>query len=341
MMKSYEETAAAVLRRAAEIETRKRAQRRRAGRTLGVSALALALLGAGLWRSGALRPAREEPEAAAAYAAPPAETLTPTAPAASAPEITGPEETYAVQIPAVQLPESVPSDVQMDMIGLVVYRGGIYTQAEDYSGDEAAYEQFRALIGEKLGTAKGNIDCWSQQSDYATEFASTYTGTVCAVEGYDTDFRLCVTQSYQDETGEQRYWTVFLERLNGIGLSTGEDLFGRRLRLQGRITEIRVQSHADWDNARGNLREPEGVTEAQWDAFLDALYAAPFEDVHDADASFYREHPAQGHLILTLEDGTTVRLRLFEGGYVGYEPLGWYFVKMPEEAFGPVFDACR
>ena len=57
-----------------------------------------------------------------------------------------------------------------------------------------------------------------------------------------------------------------------------------------------------------------------------------------SDNSIYDKN--QAHLILSMTDGTTVKLRLIEGGYVGYEPLGWYFVKIPEDIFNAVYDAC-
>ena len=49
----------------------------------------------------------------------------------------------------------------------------------------------------------------------------------------------------------------------------------------------------------------------------------------------------QGHLFISMSDGTTVELRLIEGGYVGYQGLGWYFVKMPGAVFDAVLAACR
>ena len=49
----------------------------------------------------------------------------------------------------------------------------------------------------------------------------------------------------------------------------------------------------------------------------------------------------QGHLFCALSDGTTVELRLIEGGYVGYQELGWYFVKMPGDVFDAVLAACQ
>ena len=38
----------------------------------------------------------------------------------------------------------------------------------------------------------------------------------------------------------------------------------------------------------------------------------------------------QAHITLVMNDGTTNSLRLIEGGYVGYDPMGWYFVKSLE-----------
>ena len=41
-----------------------------------------------------------------------------------------------------------------------------------------------------------------------------------------------------------------------------------------------------------------------------------------------------------MKDGTTLRLRLIEGGYVGYNSLNWYLVKIPENIFNTVYDSC-
>lgn len=56
-----------------------------------------------------------------------------------------------------------------------------------------------------------------------------------------------------------------------------------------------------------------------------------------------RNYGAQNNqilLILSMSDGTVIRLRLIEGGYVGYDALGEYFVKISEETFNAVYDAC-
>ena len=42
-----------------------------------------------------------------------------------------------------------------------------------------------------------------------------------------------------------------------------------------------------------------------------------------------------------MKDKTRVELRLFEGGYVGYQALGWYFVKMPGDIFDKIYEATK
>lgn len=96
-------------------------------------------------------------------------------------------------------------------------------------------------------------------------------------------------------------------------------------------------SHDDWNNARNENRKALDLPSDTIDWFLEALCAGPFVDVYSKDPDFYDDDKIQAHLYITLEDGTEVELRLMEGGYVGYQPLGWYFVGMEGEAFDAVF----
>lgn len=247
-------------------------------------------------------------------------------------------------IPAIELPES---NAHTDMDGLVVYRGGIYTQAEWYRGEDA--ERVEGLVGEYLGHASGRLDEWSTQEDYAAEFASVLPGDVYTVKGYDPGFRLCIPEEYTDEDGTPVRNLCFYERLNGIALAAGEDLYEDRLHVRGRVASIQWQTHEDWDWSRGNHREA-SVSREDWDAFLDALDRSGFIDAWIPDGSFYEDRPGsriydtpnQTHLFLNMDDGTRIELLLIEGGYVRYSVLGggWYFVEMPGDAFDAVFDAC-
>lgn len=244
----------------------------------------------------------------------------------------------SIYIPAVELPES-SDGANFDMIGLVVYKGGIYTQAEQYSGAEAL--EIDKLTGDYLGYATGSINEWSTQADYAEEFASSVPGRVYGVKGYDTSFRVCIREEFKDENGEKQLFIQFLDRLNDIELTAGADLFEARLRLRERISTVRYQSHNDWNYETGNIKNAE-IDPDLWLSFLDELDKGKF--VNEWDPSNYEnsiyDTDAQAHIILTMNDGTVIRLRLIEGGYVGYEPLGWYFVKIPGEIFNKVFAAC-
>ena len=250
-----------------------------------------------------------------------------------------------VYIPAIELPSSVPEGTQMDMIGLIVYRGGIYTQAANYMGDDA--RAVEGLVGEYLGTCDGSIDEWSTREEYERDFAGNIPGDFYAVSGYDPDFRICIRQEFTGENGEPDLYIQFLDRLNGIALETGEDLFESRLRIPGRIESIEWQTHDDWNWNRGNFHAAD-LGPGVWESFLDEVCAGEFVYTWDPDRDFYEgmarssiyDTPNQAHLTLAMEDGTSVDLRLIEGGYVGYQPLGWYFVKIPGEAFDAVYDAC-
>lgn len=251
-----------------------------------------------------------------------------------------------IVIPAIKLPEP-NAHAEAEMIGLVVYRGGIYTQAEWYRGEDAA--RIEGLVGEYLGHAAGRIDEWSTQEEYALEFASTIPGDVYSVKGYDPGFRLCIPEEYLDEDGTPVRNICFCERLNGVTLTEGKDLYEDRLHVRGRVVSLQWQDHGDWDWARGNYREA-SISEEDWDAFLDALDGGGFIDAWIPDGSFYEDRPGsriydtpnQTHLFLNMDDGTRIELLLIEGGYVRYQILGggWYFVEMPGEAFDAVYDAC-
>ena len=245
-----------------------------------------------------------------------------------------------VWIPTIELPK--PEEAAMaDMIALVVVDGNLYTEGETYYDDEAA--RIETLLGEKLGDATGTIDCFSDDSEYEKPFASTLAGEVFTVQGYDPAFRVAVRNVNSE--GSLSVW--FMDCLNGISLSAGSDLFEDRLQLRDRVASIEWQSHGDWDWNLGGMQDAQ-ISQETWSAFLDAVDAGEFVYTWQPGVPFYDDHPNssiydtpnQAHLFLTMTDGTRVELRLIEGGYVGYAPLGWYFVQIPGEAFDAVYTAC-
>lgn len=244
------------------------------------------------------------------------------------------EKKYRIYTESVMLPEDTGDDVQYDMIGCLYYKGSVYTEAESYWGDEV--KEVKKILDKKIGEAKGTLNEWSTQEEWSTELASTYSGPVYTVKGYKENFRLSIYST----VGDEEYLTI-LENYDRIGLNTGSDLFEERLHLDGNIKKITYQTHEDWNEGRDEIRDFDKITEEEWNKFIKKLYQSPFEKIdHQKDGDFY-DRKLQGHLYLQMKDGTKVEMRLIDGGYVGSQSLGWYYVKMPGELFDKVMEACQ
>lgn len=322
-MKTYEEKACSALKRIEE-ETEAQRKKKRAVTKVLTPVMGLGLVAmfwVGIWQSGIL----------GRYDAPIPGDTSSQGETSSADTTDGTE--YEVYTDSVHLPEN-NSGIAVDMIGCLVYKGKVYTQSADFYQYDAATAQ--QMVGEYVGEAKGTLDCWSSQEDWATEFASTYSGPVYKVKGYSEEFRLCI---YVDTDQEQ--WLQILDNYDGIGLNTGADLFEERLHITGNVESVTYRTHDDWEEP--NSEEPlTDVTEGQMNEFLSELCSSPFVRIDpESSPGFYESAKTQGHLYLNMKDGTVVKLRLIDGGYVGCEGLGWIFVKMPGQLFDAVLAACQ
>ncbi len=235
-----------------------------------------------------------------------------------------------VNIPEIKISKN-SANSKGDMIGLIIYNNGIYTQSGLYGGDEAV--PLRALVGEKLGYAKGNIDERSKRDEYNKELSSTVKGEVYAVNGYDKNFRICIKNSYIDEKGKEVENIGFYEKLNGIGLDTGKDLFGERLKIADNWDHALYLEHNHWNNGEKNYKELSKISKEDMGEFFKELYSSEFVNLTRSNIYDKESH----HIYIHMKDKTIVELRLFEDGYVGYQPLGWYFVKMPGDIFNKIY----
>ena len=235
----------------------------------------------------------------------------------------------------IVLPENSDGAVA-DMIGCLVYKGSVYTQGASFHGDISSVEH---LVGDYIGEAKGTLEEWSTQDEWETEFASTYSGSVYSVKGYSEDFRLCIYV----ECGNEK-WLQFLDNFDGIGLSTGNDLFEDRFHIKDNVASVSYLTHYDW-NYNGptdsTFHKLNGVTIEQFDEFINVLCSSPFERIEYSENPDFYDTEMQGHLYLDMKDGTQLELTLIDGGYVGCAELGWYFVHMPGEIFDTVLNSCR
>lgn len=240
-------------------------------------------------------------------------------PSVDSPALNQKEDPGAVTIPKIGLPKQ--SNAMADMIGLIVYKGNIYTQ----TGTRITPETAKQLRGDKLGRSKAGIDEWSQPSDY-TELASTIGEMdVYSVKEYDEDFRI---MSYQEDEGQ--IYAELYERLNGITIATGGDLFGK-LNLKGSIKSVKWQDFGSWDMGKDSFHELE--MESTLQDFVKKLYEAkPVAEDQLYKAGIYEsEAEDQKFLYFMLQDGTEVQLRLFKSGnYVKYAAAPVFFQLEPE-----------
>jgi hypothetical protein len=232
----------------------------------------------------------------------------------------------AVFIPQIELPKQ--SGVAMDMIGLIVYQGKVYTQTDTLVPKDSA----KQLLEEKIGRTKGNIDEWSSQDDYADELASSIGEMdVYKVKGYGSDFRI---MTYEEINGD--IWAEFYECLNGIEVRSGADLF-EKLKMVGNVESAKWEAFESWNNS-GQVYEDVPV-DATLEEFLLALNAAkPIEQEPLQQEGIY-ESAEQKFILIKLKDQTEIRLRLFkEGGYVkyGFAPV---FLKVEDETFAKMWES--
>ena len=219
---------------------------------------------------------------------------------------------------------SLAADEKADMLAFFIYQGRCYVQYETVDGDADN-------IGEHLGTATGMIDEWTEKDGYV-ELAGSVKGDFYAVKGYDPSFMLCMRLDNGD------IWTYICG--TGITLKYGSELYEDRLRLTGNYTAVRFESRASWDYSLDEIYELNDA-DAAVDNFIKALNAAAFmptEDIPLAEGQSSVYETEIYHLYFLMENGMTVHLRLFEGGYVSFAALSNVCVQIPEESYDALLE---
>lgn len=225
-----------------------------------------------------------------------------------------------VTIPPMEVILSVPEGIEMDMIGFFIYQGRCYAQ---YDWVQDGMD----LVGEYLGTAIGMIDEWTAEDGYV-ELAGSVSGDFYAVNGFDPAFLLCMT-------GEDGLVELYVCN-TGITLKYGSELYEDRLHLSGGYTAVEYESRKSWYYGEGKLRQlsdPTAVSD-----FVAALNSAEFllwsdavEKLGETQSSVYSRELY--HLYFRMNNGMTVHLRLYEGGYVRVQSIMDVCVQVPEEEY--------
>ena len=207
-----------------------------------------------------------------------------------------------ITIPQSPVNLKKPTDGMYDMQALFIYNGRVYRHAQNVDNP--------ALRGRYIATVTGLIDEWTKADGYV-ELAGTTPGEIYTVKGYDPDFMLC--QTYSD--GVSIYTCT-----EGLTVYTGEDWFGDIFRLRRELDTVVCENGASYTSGPRRQAEIGSEHSALIRRLVNALYEAPL--IHAADV------PREGtygtslnenrlyHLEMVLENGITLELTLWRGGYL-------------------------
>lgn len=228
-----------------------------------------------------------------------------------------------VTIPQMEI--SLSSDTQADMLGFFIYQGRCYVQYE-WIYDDVDF------IGEYLGTATGLIDEWTAREGYV-ELAGSVKGNFYSVKGFDPTFMLCMKY----ESGAV---STYIND-NGITLKTGADLFEERLHLSGNYAGVQYQTRTSWYNSADEIFELNDEYKETVANFVAALNSALFmrtEDIplDEGQANVYDKEIY--HLYFKMNNGMTIHLRLYEGGYVHFDGIRDVCVQVQDESINRLLD---
>ena len=225
-----------------------------------------------------------------------------------------------VVIPKMEVNLDKDSGAMADMLAFFIWQGRLYVEYERGLADVE-------FMGDYLGTATGSIDEWSKKDGYV-DFAGSINGDFYAVEGYDTSFMLCMKR-------ENGLVSTFIND-NDITLYTGADLFEERLHLSGNYETVKYQTRDDWQRSTGVIAEIAEADLGIVERFVDAVNEAKFllmKDVplEEGEKSIYDREIY--HMFFEMENGMTVHMRLYKGGYVRFQGLIPACVKVDADVF--------
>lgn len=223
-----------------------------------------------------------------------------------------------VTIPKTQVSLNYGSTA--DMMPFFIYDGRMYVQYETVYGRPE-------IAGNYVGTSVGLIDEWTPKDGYV-DYAGSIAGDFYTVQGFDPSFMLCMKENHGSVT-------IYINN-SGLTLYIGADLFESRLHLKDNLAAVDYQTRHDWFNSLGNIKRLPTEASGVLESFLSELNKGRFmptsaiplskEQKNIYDREIY-------HMFLRLNNGMTVHLRLFDGGYVCFDGMLSVCVKMNKSIF--------
>lgn len=245
----------------------------------------------------------------------------------ASPNTSAAQTAKGITIPKAEVTLSQTEDVAADMLAFFIYQGRCYLQYDrlDHGSD---------LVGEKVGTATGLIDEWTPAEGYV-ELAGSVSGDFYTVRGFDPSFMLCMKE--EDDAVQ-----LFVCN-NGITLYQGSELFEDRLGLSEGLKAVTYEDEDSWYDGKEDIHTLHDLNAVK--TLIAAMDKAQFQLSDQAD--LYEEKKDGGlskelyHVYCKLDNGVTVTLRLFQGGYVTFTGLPDACVQVPEATFDAFLAALK
>lgn len=259
-------------------------------------------------------------------------------------------ETEGILIPKIKF--DIPDDTveACRAYGIIAYNDKMYTSKERIS-----LEKNTKLKGKFLGDVYNIIDLYMKSdyylnaistgmpylekfieeqtiknpNTYIADFIAGNSEKVYELNGYDPDFRICTFN-------EEENSIMIFQRLNGIKVKYGKDIFDDRLQIKDNFEKVEYQYYPDWYHGQKEYKEFKSVTTEDINIFLDEMNSAEFIDSSNLNLSSLNKKYAL--LYFTMKDGTIVNLNLIEGGYVTYDGLYNIVIKLETETFNKIFN---
>lgn len=212
---------------------------------------------------------------------------------------------------------SVKNGTECDMIGFFIYNGRWYTEY-------TVLEPRSVKTGEKLGTVVYGLDEWSKKDEYI-ELSGSAMGDFYGVEGFNTEFMLCMLP----EDGRIR---IFIND-NGLTLKKGSDLYEKKFALSESYRTVGYQTYSDWYYSSDNMGFISQENTELFENFVYGLNEGEFMLSKDAGENGLSSKNEIYHLFITCESGIVVHLRLHDDGYVRFDGMNNVCVKVDEGVF--------
>lgn len=207
------------------------------------------------------------------------------------------------------------------------YNGSIYTSSYNFTSEDKAVVEaaVSAVAEDKLADIFNNEYCWSEDSSKLAQVSENVSAAVYAVKGYDKDFRVCLSyERFIPSIGENTYGMMVFDKLNGITLEKGSELFSERLHI-GEYTEIFLRTIDE------NGSRDEKVSADMTD-FLSAVYDGDFVKADSETAEKFRSRESRTLVFRLDNEAFDIAVSVYPDGYVSMYSGGEMFLLQIDKA---------